>query len=108
MTEETRKPRCAECGHKQESHFCCEVGSFCEECPNDEDNTWEHVFAADAKREEPRMQRIDGKFSTDGLRIFNTVSGEEIPKDEPLFLLRARDHYALVAIDAYQGATEGE
>ena len=57
MTEETRKPRCAECGHKQESHFCCEVGSFCEECPNDEDNTWEHVFAADAKREEPRMQR---------------------------------------------------
>lgn len=60
-----------------------------------------------AKGEKPRRV-IDGKFSTDGVRIFNTVSEEEIPDDEPLFLLRARDWYALVAINAYQGATESE
>jgi hypothetical protein len=53
-------------------------------------------------------RKIDGKFSTDGVRIFNTVSGEAIPDDEPLFLLRARDVYALAAIDAYQEATQGK
>src|ERR1035438_7968460 len=50
-------------------------------------------------------RKIDGKFSTDGELIFNTVSGETIPDDEPLFLLRARDWYALAAINAYQNAT---
>lgn len=54
----------------------------------------------------PPTRKIDGKFSTDGVRIFNTVSGEVIPDDEPLFLLRGRDDYALVAIHAYQAATE--
>jgi hypothetical protein len=53
-------------------------------------------------------RNIDGKFSTDGGRIFNTVSGEQIPDDEPLFLLRGRDHFALVAINAYQAACESE
>jgi hypothetical protein len=51
-------------------------------------------------------RKIDGKFSTDGMKIFNTVSGEAIPDDEPLFLLRARDAYAIVAINAYQTATD--
>lgn len=54
------------------------------------------------------MRKVDGKFSTDGTKIFNTVSGEEIPEDEPLFVLRGRDWYALVAIDAYQAAIDGE
>lgn len=47
------------------------------------------------------MRNIDGKFSTDGSRIFNTVSGEEIPEDEPLFLLRARDVLAMPTICYY-------
>jgi len=58
------------------------------------------------------MRKIDGKFSmkygVSGGEIVNTVSGEVIPEDEPLFLLRGRDHYALVAINAYQGACETE
>lgn len=44
---------------------------------------------------------IDGKFSTDGVNIFNTVSGEPIPEDEPLMLLRARDVNALAAMVMY-------
>jgi hypothetical protein len=52
------------------------------------------------------VRKIDGKFSTDGVSIFNTVSGELVPEDEPLFLLRARDVHALAAIDAYQFAVE--
>lgn len=54
------------------------------------------------------MKRVDGKFSTDGTGLFNTVSGERIPDDEPLFILRARDHHALAAIHAYQEACESE
>lgn len=34
---------CTNCGHAKVSHFSCEVGSFCKECPT-EDNRWEHVF----------------------------------------------------------------
>ena len=49
---------------------------------------------------------LDGKFSCDGQRVFNTVSGENIPADEPLFLMRARDHHALAAIHAYQESCE--
>lgn len=57
----------------------------------------------------PTMERkLDGKFSIRGWQIVNTVSGEAIPEDEPLFLLRGRDHLALVAIHAYQGACEAE
>jgi hypothetical protein len=47
------------------------------------------------------MRSVDGKFSTDGIKIFNTVSGEEIPQDEPLFLLRARDTLAGPLLRAY-------
>ncbi len=54
------------------------------------------------------MKQVDGKFSTDGTGLFNTVSGERIPDDEPLFILRARDHHALAAIHAYQGVCEPE
>ena len=60
------------------------------------------VAGSDAFHEWPRettsgpaaSRKIDGKFSTDGAKIFNTVSGEEILDDEPLFLLRARDNNA--------------
>src|ERR1039458_4048549 len=59
-------------------------------------------------RLDAQPRTIDGKFSTDGVNIFNTVSGEALPEDEPLFLLRARDKFALKAIDAYQFAAEEE
>ena len=45
---------------------------------------------------------IDGKFSCDGEKIFNTVSGEPIPDNEPRFLLRARDEVALYALRIYR------
>lgn len=48
------------------------------------------------------MRKLDRKFSIDGERIVNTVSGEEIPLDEPLFLLRARDVLALRALVDYR------
>ena len=47
------------------------------------------------------MRKLDNKFSIDGDRIVNTVSGEAIPEDEPLFLLRARDRLAFDAIRHY-------
>lgn len=59
-------------------------------------------------------RKIDGKFGvvvdweTHFCQIVNLVNSEQIPEDEPLFLLRGRDHYALVAINAYQAACESE
>ena len=47
------------------------------------------------------LRKIDGKVSTDGEHIVNTVSGELIPDDEPLFLLRARDELALRLLRDY-------
>ncbi len=50
---------------------------------------------------------IDGKFgiskygTTSSRHIVNLVSGQEIPEDEPLFLLRARDNNALSMLYAY-------
>jgi hypothetical protein len=51
---------------------------------------------------------IDGKFGFKDGKIVNLVSGQEIPEDEPLFLLRGHDHYALEAIHAYQTACVSE
>lgn len=41
------EPLCCEkdCGHKESSHFSCEAGSFCKECPI-ENHQWEHLFKA--------------------------------------------------------------
>lgn len=52
--------------------------------------------------------KIDGKFSCDGKRIFNTVSGEELPGDEPRFILRARDRNALAALRDYRVECEND
>lgn len=48
------------------------------------------------------MKRIDGKFSIAGEMIVKTTSGEAIPEDEPLFLLRARDRLALPLLRVYE------
>ncbi len=47
------------------------------------------------------MRKLSGKYSIDGERVVNTVSGEAIPDDEPVFLLRARDRLAVPALRVY-------
>jgi hypothetical protein len=46
------------------------------------------------------MRQIDGKFRIEGDKIIS-VTGREIPEDEPLFLLRARDTLALPLLQRY-------
>lgn len=82
--------------------FIVAIGQLCD-----------YVAALSVESGEGTPQRkIVGKFSAkygiSGAQIVNTVSGEVIPEDEPLFLLRGRDHNAIVAINAYQGACESE
>jgi|ERR1017187_9350667 hypothetical protein len=52
---------------------------------------------------------IDGKFTigekyATEFEIINIVSGESIPEDEPLFLLRGRDGLALGRLEQYRAA----
>lgn len=44
--------------------------------------------------QEPKYEIIDGK-------LFNRQSGEQIPDDEPIFILRARDMLALGCLVKY-------
>jgi hypothetical protein len=57
------------------------------------------IIAAHCPVEQAR--KLDGKFSIQGSRIVNTVSGEPIPEDEPLFLLRGRDENAIAGLNSY-------
>jgi len=41
------------------------------------------------------------KYEARGGRIFNRATGEAIPDDEPVFILRARDTTALAVLVAY-------
>lgn len=41
------------------------------------------------------------KYTVNGHAIVNRASGEEIPSDEPVFILRARDRYAQTALLHY-------
>lgn len=47
------------------------------------------------------MRKLDQKYGINDDHIFNLVSGEKIPDDEPLFLFRARDKFALVVLNHY-------
>lgn len=47
------------------------------------------------------MRELDSKYSLDGERIINSKTGAEIPPDEPLFVIRARDALAIGIINAY-------
>lgn len=47
------------------------------------------------------MRALDNKFSIDGDEIRNTRTGEAIPRDEPVFLLRARDYLAVNVLTSY-------
>lgn len=44
-------------------------------------------------------RKIDDKFHVDSGEVVKTTSGEMVPHDEPLFLLRARDYLALPAME---------
>lgn len=48
------------------------------------------------------MKKLDEKFSVDGDTIIKTSNGEQIPDDEPVFLLRGRDRLALRALICYE------
>lgn len=48
------------------------------------------------------MRRIDGKFSVHDSQIVKRSNGEVLPEEEPLFLLRARDHLALPLLRIYE------
>lgn len=68
---------------------------------------WSALIAAETKLEPQTVaEPIDGKFGWLNGQIVNLVSGEAIPKDEPLFLLRGRDHVAYNAITAYLSECE--
>ena len=47
------------------------------------------------------MRKIDGKFHVEADEIVKTSNGERLPSDEPVFLLRARDHLALPLLKHY-------
>lgn len=61
-------------------------------------------------------RRIDGKYAikafdsngeendTVKIEIVNTISGQAIPEDEPLFIFRARDRLALDQLKDYYSA----
>lgn len=48
------------------------------------------------------MRAIDGKFAIDGDEIVKISNGDKIPHDEPVIVLRARDHISLYALRAYR------
>jgi hypothetical protein len=48
------------------------------------------------------MRTVDGKYFLEGNKIIKGTNGQEIPEDEPLFLLRARDHLAAPLLWKYR------
>jgi hypothetical protein len=48
------------------------------------------------------QNQIDPKFWIDGRQQIITRHNEVVPRDEPLFLLRARDENAVTALAAYR------
>jgi len=47
------------------------------------------------------MRTIDGKYHIENDQIIKTATGEVVPEEEPLFLLRARDPLAVSALLDY-------
>ena len=47
------------------------------------------------KTQDPKYIIIDGQLA-------NAKTREFIPKDEPVFIIRAKDHHAIAALIAYQ------
>jgi len=51
--------------------------------------------------QEPKYKIVDGK-------LVNRQSGEAIPDDEPVFILRARDRHAFGLLQRYAGLAKDE
>lgn len=51
---------------------------------------------------------LNDRWHIEGNRIIKTSNGEPIPDDEPIFLLRARDHLAVAALTEYLKLAEGD
>lgn len=47
------------------------------------------------------MRRITRKFHVENDQIVKTTNGEILNENEPLFLMRARDHLALPLLETY-------
>jgi hypothetical protein len=45
----------------------------------------------------------DGKYEARGNQIVKRTTGEPIPDDEPVFILRARDKHAVATLVSYLG-----
>ncbi len=61
----------------------------------------------EARFEEGRMlQSQEPKYGIRKGRIVNRRTGEAIPDDEPIFVLRAKDRLAIRALTAYSSAVE--
>ncbi len=48
------------------------------------------------------MRRIDPKFHIENDQIIKTSNGEVVPEDEPLMLIRARDHLSVALLLHYR------
>ena len=59
------------------------------------------------------MRRIGDKYAAKhkglmGIVLYNTLTGEEIPEDEPLFVLRGRDKLAMDTLKYYFAKCQAE
>lgn len=65
-----------------------------------------------SEREEKKVRKIDGKFAAmikrDNVEIVKTSNGEIVPHDEPLFLIRGRDHLAVNLLRVYLAQCESD
>lgn len=53
-------------------------------------------------------EKQEPKYSSDQGGIFNRQSGEYIPHDEPVFILRARDKHAVQTLQFYSDMAKDE
>ena len=63
---------CADCGHEKSEHFSCEIGSFCNLCPQ-ENNVWEHGFSE--KKQEMVCADEVRKTGTVPMRVLTMCQG---------------------------------
>lgn len=72
----------------------------------EESNCYDRRKRGEMSKFEPR--RIDGKFHIDFnfREIFKTSSSEVVPRNEPLFLFRARDYLAVPLLEHYRKMCE--
>lgn len=50
------------------------------------------------------MRKLNDMYHLEGERLVKTSNGQFVPEDEPLFILRGRDVFAIDAIRSYRAA----